>query len=113
MKTTLSNYQVINTLLDHNVLGERHWDNVIEGTEALVTWLEDLEEDTGEEMELDPVGLRCQFSLYTHSEAEEAWCIDTSDAETPEQLKEMITDYLNDNTIVIPVDDNNLIVAEF
>jgi len=113
MKTTLSNMEAVDTLIAHNVLGERHWDNVIEGTEALVSWLEDLEEDTGEEMELDPVALRCQFSLYTHSEAEEAWCIDTSDAETPEQLKEMITDYLNDNTIVIPVDDNNLIVAEF
>lgn len=113
MKTTLSNSQVINTLLEHNVLGEQYWDNVYEGTEALVKWLEDLEEDTGEEMELDPVALRCQFSLYTYSEAEEAWCIDTSDAETPEQLKEMITDYLNYNTIVIPVDDNNLIVAEF
>tara|TARA_R110002012_G_scaffold308569_1_gene514876 strand:- start:257 stop:598 length:342 start_codon:yes stop_codon:yes gene_type:complete len=113
MKIALSNSQVVEALLDHNVLGERHEDKVIEGTCSLVGWLEDLEEDTGEEMELDPVALRCQFSLYTYSEAEEAWCIDTSDAETPEQLKEMITDYLNDNTIVIPVDDNNLIVAEF
>ena len=113
MKTTLSNSQVVDILLDHNVLGGRHEDKVIEGTFSLVGWLEDLEEDTGEEIELDPVGLRCQFSLYTHSEAEENWCIDTSGAETPEQLKEMITDYLNDHTIVIPVDDNNLIISEF
>lgn len=113
MKITLSNSEVIDALLTHRVLGERHWNNVIEGTEALVEWLEDLEADTGEEMELDPVALRCQFSLYTHSEAEETWCIDTSDSETPEQLKEMIEDYLNEHTIVIPVDSNNLIVAEF
>lgn len=113
MKITLSNSEVIDTLLDQNVLGERHDDNVLEGVEALVEWIEDFEADTGEDMELDPVALRCQFILYTHSEAEENWCIDTSDAETPEQLKEIITDYLNDNTIVIPVNDNSLIVAEF
>lgn len=113
MKITLSNIEAVDTLIAHKVLGERCFNHVREGTKALVSWLEDLEDDTGEEMELDPVALRCQFSLYTHSEAEEAWCIDTSDAETPEQLKEMITDYLNDHTIVIPVDDNNLIVAEF
>ena len=113
MKTTLSTCQVIDTLLDHEVLGQRTDSVIIEATEALVDWLEDLEGDTGEEMELDPIALRCQFSLYSHSEAEETWCIDTSDAETPEQLKEMIEDYLNDNTIVIPVDDNNLIISEF
>ena len=113
MKNTLSTSRVIDTLLDHEVLGQRTDSVVIEATEVLVNWLEDLEGDTGEEMELEPVGLRCQFSLYTHSEAEETWCIDTSDAETPEQLKEMIENYLNDNTIVIPVDDNYLIISEF
>jgi len=113
MKNTLSNSQVIDTLLDHEVLGQRTDSVIIEATEALVNWLEDLEDDTGEEMELDPIALRCQFSLYTHSEAEETWCIDTSDAETPEQLKEMIEGYLDDNTIVIPVDDTYLIISEF
>ena len=112
MKTTLHS-RAFNMLLDYRVLGD-HTDGLVrEATRVLVEWLEDLEEDTGEEMVLDPVALRCQFSLYTHREAEEAWCIDTSDAETPEQLKEIITDYLNDNTIVIPVDDNNLIISEF
>ena len=113
MKNTLSNSQVIDTLLDHEVLGQRTDSVIIEATEALVNWLEDLEEGCGQEIELDPVALRCQFSLYTHSEAEETWCIDTSDAETPEQLKEMIETYLNENTIVIPVDDNYLIISEF
>ena len=113
MKTTLHSSEAIDMLLDYRVLGDHTDDLVREATGILVDWLEDLEEDTGEEMELDPVGLRCQFSLYTHSEAEETYCIDTSDAETPEQLNEMIENYLNDNTLVIPVDDNNLIIAEF
>jgi len=113
MKITLSTNQVIDKLLDCEVLGQRSDAGVIGATMLLVDWLEDLEEDTGTETELDPVALRCQYSLYTHSEAEETWCIDTSNAETTEELKEMIEAYLNENTIVIPVDDNNLIVAEF
>jgi hypothetical protein len=113
MRITLSTSQAIDTLLDREVLGQRTQDGVYKATKALVEWLEGLEEDTGTDTELDPVALRCQFSLYTHSEAEEAYCIDTSDAETHDQLNEMIETYLNENTIVIPVDDNNLIIAEF
>ena len=112
MKTTLSNMEAVDTLIAHNVLGERHWDNVIEGTEALVAWLEDLEDDTGEEMELDPAALRCQFSLYTTNEAAENWDINTSGVDADDR-DEAIIDYLNEHTIVISVNENNLIVAEF
>lgn len=113
MKITLSNTQLIDALLDHEVLGERHEDAVYEGTKILAGWLEDYEAETGQEMELDHVAIRCQYSLYTYSEAEETYCIDTSEAETPEELKEIIFDHLHDNTIVIVVDDDNLIISEF
>lgn len=112
MKTTLSNSQVIETLLDHEVLGQRTDAGIIEATEVLTNWLEDLEEDTGTEMELDPVALRCQFSLVTTDEAAEMYDIDTSGVDADDRA-ETITNYLNDNTIVIPVDDTNLIIAEF
>ena len=112
MKTTLSTGQVMDTLLDHEVLGQRTTDGVIEATRSLVEWLEDLEEDTGTEMELDPIALRCQFSLVTTDEAAEMYDIDTSGVGADDRA-EAITDYLNDNTIVIPVDNTNLIIAEF
>jgi hypothetical protein len=112
MKTTLSTGQIIETLLDHEVLGQRTDAGIIKATEALTNWLEDLEEDTGTDMELDPVALRCQFSLVTINEAAEMYDINTSGVDA-EDRAEAITDYLNDNTIVIPVDDSNLIIAEF
>jgi hypothetical protein len=112
MKTTLSNSQVIDTLLDHEVLGQRTTDGVIEATRSLVEWLEDLEDSTGQEMELDPIALRCEFSLVTTDEAAEMYDIDTSGVGADDRA-EAITNYLNDNTIVIPVDDTNLIIAEF
>jgi len=112
MKITLSNCQVVDTLLDHEVLGQRADDGIIEATEALVDWLEDLEDGMCEQMELDPIALRCQFSLYTTNEAAENWGIDTSGVDSNDR-DEAIIDYLNGNTIVIPVDSNNLIIAEF
>ena len=112
MKNTLSNSQVIDTLLDHEVLGQRTDSVIIEATEALVNWLEELEDGTGEEMELDPIALRCQFSLVTTDEAAEMYDINTSGVDADDRA-EAITDYLNDNTIVIPVDDTYLIIAEF
>jgi hypothetical protein len=112
MKTTLSTGQIIETLLDHEVLGQRTDAGIIKATEALTNWLEDLEEDTGTDMELDPVALRCQFSLVTINEAAEMYDINTSGVDA-EDRAEAVTDYLNENTIVIPVDDNNLIIAEF
>lgn len=112
MKTTLHTSESIDMLLDHRVLGDHTDDLVREATGVLVDWLEDLEEDTGEEMEIDPIGLRCQFSLYTTNEAAENWDINTSGVDANDR-DEAIIDYLNDNTIVIPVDDTNLIIAEF
>ena len=35
------------------------------GARALVEYLEELEEETGERIEIDPVALRCEFSEYT------------------------------------------------
>lgn len=35
-----------------------------EGKRALFDWLEEYEESTGEEMELDPIALCCEFSEY-------------------------------------------------
>ena len=112
MKITLSNCQVVDTLLDHEVLGQRTDDGIIEATEALVDWLEDLEDDMCTEMELDPIALRCEYSCYTLNELAEMYDIDTSGVDADDR-NEAILNYLNDHTIVIPVDNNNVIISEF
>jgi len=112
MKNILSTSQVIDTLLDHEVLGQRTDACIIEATEALVNWLEDLEDATGEEMELDPVGLRCAFTLYTLEECAEVW--DIADlALQARDRSEFILDYLQCRTTVIEVDADTYIVQEF
>ena len=60
MKTTLSTYAIAEALYsDENAAWTRT------GSLALAEWLEELEDDTGEEMELDVVAIRCGFSEFT------------------------------------------------
>jgi len=54
---------------------------------ALVEWLEELEDSSGEPIEFDPVALRCDFSEYTATDLVEAYG--------------MTLEEIRDNTIVI------------
>lgn len=80
---------------------------------ALAEWMEEYADMLEEPLELDPIALRCEFSSYTYAEAEDNWCIDTAGAESVEELRAMILDYLQDNTTVIQVSENLLVILEF
>ena len=69
---------------------------------ALFEYLEQMEEDTGEEMELDVVALCCEFAEYASalSAAEEYGFEKDEEAEEDEQ-EEAALDWLRDNTTVI------------
>lgn len=111
MYTSLNTTQVTQELMRVEAMGRdaEAWDCC----KALAEYLEQYEEDTGEALELDPIALRCEFSPYTYAEAEYNWCIDTAGAESVEELREMIMNYLQDHTTVIEVSDNLLIIQEF
>lgn len=70
MKYTLSTYEAAERLFnDENA----NWSRA--GAFALVEYLEELEEDIGEEIDFCPCGLRCDYSQYDSLEewAEEQW----------------------------------------
>ena len=80
MKTTLSTSDIAHALKsDENAAWS--WN----GARALAEYLEQLEEDTGEEMELDVCTIRCDFSEYASLEA---WASDyfRNQADAVEQL---------------------------
>lgn len=99
------------------------------GALALAEWLEEMEESTGEETELDVVAIRCDFSEY---ESLQDWASDyfadskqasdaigfdlDMDGETPEQedeeMDDMIREYVQDNGILIEF-DGGVIVSSF
>jgi len=78
------------------------------GARALVEYLENLEDDTGEEIEFDRVALRCDFSEYESAReaAEEyGW-------EPDEDAEEAALEWLNDRTTVITF-GGGVIVRQF
>ena len=74
-----------------------------EGLEALFNYLEEIEQGTGEEMELDVIGICCDFSEYENiKEFQENY---GDEYQTMEDIEE--------RTTVIPVDGDRFIIQQF
>ena len=103
MKITLSTGEIAQRLMDVGAMGNE------EGCYSLcytmAEWLEEFEDGTGEEMELDPIDIRCKFSAYTLEELQNIYTI-PADADPLE--------WLNDHTIVIRTDiEDTYIIQNF
>ena len=117
MKTTLTTSQAAHKLIDDE---NANWSRA--GAFALVEYLEELEEDTGETIEFDAVALRCDFSEYASlgefledyfaddKIAREALNAD-EDAEEDE-LDELTAEYIRDHGTLIEF-DGGIIVSSF
>jgi len=76
-----------------------------EGLTALYGYLEQYEEDTGEEIELDVIAICCDFTESTPSEIRQNYSIDKNID---------LIEYLADRTTVIEIDgSDNLIYLAF
>jgi hypothetical protein len=60
MKMTLTTYDIANALMQDS---NANWSH--SGAVALAEYLEEMEQSTGEDMELDVVAIRCDFSEYS------------------------------------------------
>lgn len=85
-----------------------------EGLEVLFDYLEHLSEDTGEAVELDVVGLCCEYYESSIEELIDNYNIDVSEAEGDEdEIKEIVEEYLQDNTSVCGEVSNGFVYAAF
>ena len=73
------------------------------GARALFEYFEEYEDDTGEEIEFDPVGFRCEYTEYC--DLDDFWGMYNK-----EDYPDM--DTIRDNTMVIEFDEG-FIVQEF
>lgn len=73
-----------------------------EGKRALFDYLEDLSEDTGEDIELDTIAICCEYSEYDSIEEVQAQYPDIKDIED-----------LRDNTQVIEVSNGHIIIQDY
>jgi hypothetical protein len=80
-----------------------------EGLEILFNGLEEFEEDTNEEMELDVIALCCDFTEMHFSEILRQYDIDYDDVED-DCIDDVILGYLEDKTVVLGKTENNYYV---
>ena len=67
---------------------------------VLFNYLEELEADTGVEMELDVVAICCDYSVDNPVDIAESYGIDLVEDATNDEIYEIVVDWLSDNTIV-------------
>jgi len=81
-----------------------------EGLQVLFDWIEQQEQDTGTEQELDVIALCCEFSEMTPKEVIESYGYDVED--DGNELNN-VADCLHDDTIVLGLTDTTVIFLNF
>jgi hypothetical protein len=86
-----------------------------EGLEVLFDYLDNLSEDTGEPIELDPVALCCEYYESSIEELIDNYNIDLSevDEDDPDSIIEVVREYLEDNTSVCGEVSDGFVYAAF
>lgn len=104
MKKTLSTYEAVDEISDIRP------DNFSRtGLFALVEYLEELEDSTGEVIELDPIAICCDYSEYKNA----IECANQFNGVlTPFENEEEALEWLENNTTVIPF-DGGVIIQNF
>jgi len=116
MKKTLTTYDTAHELMQDD---NANWTR--SGAFALAEYLEEYEESTGEELELDVVAIRCDFSQYDSlqdwahdyfSNAREEMGFDETEDIDDEEFDEKIREYIHDNGQLIEF-NGGIIVSSF
>ena len=82
-----------------------------EARDMLFDYFEELESDTGEEMELDVIAICCEYTEDSLEDVIANYSIDVSECEDDEASQiEAVTDYLNENTSLVGVTSDNTFV---
>jgi hypothetical protein len=81
-----------------------------EGLQVLFDWIEQQEQDTGTEQELDVIALCCEFSEMTAKEVIESYGYEVED--DGNELNNVV-DCLHDDTIVLGLTDTTVVFLNF
>lgn len=121
MKTTLTTYDIAQALLSDEFGGWSY-----DGAKAMAEYLEELEQDCGMEMELDVVGIRCDFTEY---DSLQAWLceyygdslenslksagIDLDDDDGDDEIDDLIRSHIQDRAAQLIEFNGGIIVSSF
>lgn len=80
----------------------------------LFEYFDNLEEDTGEEMELDVIAICCDYNEDPPEDIADYYCIDLSELDEDDDVgkENAVMDYLNDHTSVIGQTSSGTIIYQ-
>lgn len=84
-----------------------------EGKRVLFEYLEQYEEDSGIELELDVIALCCEYSEMTVDEVIASYDVDVSECEDEEEREEVVREYLHENTSFCGESVNGFVLTNF
>lgn len=109
MKTTVSRYDFERAFADAGRKDQFSY----EGLSVLFDYLEDYEEQTGEEIELDVVTLCCDYCEDSWQSIAENYGIEYDENENEDEGRQIVFDYLSDRTSVVGETANGFVYAAF
>jgi hypothetical protein len=84
-----------------------------EAKEALFNYLEQYEEDTGEQIELDVIALCCEYQEADADDIIKDYGLDASGCKTDDDRRALVEAYLNEHTDVIWSDGDTFLYRLF
>jgi len=109
MKTTIDFYKFQQEFVDSG-RGDQFTNK---GLKVLFDYLEQLEDDLGEEIELDVIALCCDYAEGTPEEIAEENDIDLSDCDDDEEKMEDVVKYLENETSVVGETGSTILYQQF
>jgi hypothetical protein len=109
MKTTVSRYDFERAFID----ADRKNTFTYDGMHLLFDYLEQYEEDSGTEIELDVIALCCEYDENAWQDIAENYDIDISLGYDSKAQKEIVREYLEENTQLVGETDSGFIYAIF
>ena len=86
------------------------------GYQALMVifeYLEEMEESTGQELELDVVAICCDFATQHFADIADAYGIELDPTDSEEDQKQQVKDFLEVETIVLGETDCEIVYQQF
>jgi hypothetical protein len=105
MKTTINQSEFIDAFRRCDRYDQFGYDALV----SLFDYVEQFEQDTGEEMELDVIALCCDYSVDSVADIASNYSIDI-DGLDDDEAREAVLEYLQENTTVVDEDCNGQIL---
>ena len=84
-----------------------------EALQVLFDYFEEYEDSCGTEIELDVIAICCEYSVDDYSDIAQNYGIDISEEEEEEDKKQIVIDYISENSILVGECEAGIVYATF